>query len=1014
MLEGFNTLSEMQMIWKACEETYLTSSHSHFYKDLRDPLAELYSFIIEYQARAIYRLTGSSDPGSSKYVPGSEKWTEMIQPIKDLEKRCFEDITNGQDAEIFQNSRSQLQANQKQVILQDKILQNIEENKRDDIERKLLGDLASASGDYARYKNINPQRVPGTCEWFLTDDRFCKWRDSQTGALLWASAGPGCGKSVLSRCLIDEGHLISDSTITIETSFIRASQTTVICYFFFKEGRMDGAHALCAILHQLFQHPLTSNLITCALPSHKSHAKSLTQRMEVLWQILVDCANSSSADIVCVLDALDECGGDGPQPLLQMIEKSYSQPNKLLRPSKLKFLITSRPYDELKLSFDRLLSIATYMHFDGDEKSEQIGKEINLVIDFKVEQIAGAFSDNHRNKISSRLKSMKNRTYLWLHLTINIIEKNRAAYSRSADIEELLCELPSQVADAYEKILSSSQDKKMAKVLLQIILVATRPLTLDEANNALTLALKDGGFSEHATLKENLWPQSTFKTTVQGLCGLFISIHDSKLSFIHQTAREFLVSEGRKQTWEGQLNLSISHGILSRACISYLQMPGPSRKNRSEYPLFSYAANNWFLHFRFQDADCTEILRKPARELCRTSSNDMPWIWEQSLINALEFVNLNLDLHLAAALGLAAVVYDVIVHEHADVNNKAGRLWKRTPLCIAINHGNLEVIKVLLDPAHGVRIDGDEMRAAAHSSNAVAMMTLLLDELDERLCEIPITEAALEAAGKNEQCGAAVLALLLKRCGDQVKITESVVESVAWRGSTETMSLLLDERGSEFKITEGIVEWTTMNTKEMLTLLLDRREHEVKITEAVLLRAMESEYPELLELLLDRSNGITITPQMVRVAVENRHGSHMIQLLLDKRGHDIQITEDIIIAAMRNFSHGLNIVSLLFDRRSDCKVTKDIVRAAVADDSNAERLMSLLLERRGGEFTITEDIVKLAVVHEQSAWELTSLLLDKRGDEITITDDIVRLAQWKREVYEALERFQKKKKKEKK
>ncbi|PON27377.1 hypothetical protein TGAM01_v203758 [Trichoderma gamsii] len=64
------------------------------------------------------------------------------------------------------------------------IAQDIKNNNEDDKERKLLDDLSSVSGDYARYKNINPERVPGTCEWFLGDDRFCEWRDSQTGALL--------------------------------------------------------------------------------------------------------------------------------------------------------------------------------------------------------------------------------------------------------------------------------------------------------------------------------------------------------------------------------------------------------------------------------------------------------------------------------------------------------------------------------------------------------------------------------------------------------------------------------------------------------------------------------------------------------------------------------------------------------------------------------------------------------------------------------------------------------------
>jgi len=41
-----------------------------------------------------------------------------------------------------------------------------------------------------------------TRTWFLEDPTFIRWLDSDQGNLLWLSADPGCGKSVLSRTLI--------------------------------------------------------------------------------------------------------------------------------------------------------------------------------------------------------------------------------------------------------------------------------------------------------------------------------------------------------------------------------------------------------------------------------------------------------------------------------------------------------------------------------------------------------------------------------------------------------------------------------------------------------------------------------------------------------------------------------------------------------------------------------------------------------------------------------------------
>ncbi|KAK1250203.1 hypothetical protein MKX08_010206 [Trichoderma sp. CBMAI-0020] len=1003
MLEGFNTLSNMQIFWKACEETYLSSSNSQIYHTLQGPLEELYSFIIEYQARIICHVTKLPVSRISKWVTGSDNWTEMIQQIQSLDKNCLVYITEGKEIESHRNRKAQLEAIQKQVTLQEELLQDIKNNKEDDMERKLLRDLSSVSGDYARYKNINPARVPGTCEWFLADDRFCQWRDSPAGALLWASAGSGCGKSVLSRCLIDEGHLTSNAKITIESSVIRASQEpVVVCYFFFKEGgegRMDDAHALCALLHQLFLHPLTSNLITHALPIHKGHAESLTQRMNVLWQILVKCAESSSADIICVLDALDECRRDSAQRLPSTIKESYSQHNQLLWPSRLKFLITSRPYDDINGLFDTLQSVAIYMHFNGDEKSPQIGEEINLVIDAKVRDIAEAFSDEARDKISKRLKSMENRTYLWLHLTFDIIEKNRSNYSRRADIEKLLDELPSQVADAYEKILSKGQNEKKVEALLQIVLAATRPLTLDEVNNALVLALEEGERLAYATLKENLWARNSFEITVRNLCGLFISIHDSKLSFIHQTAREFLVSQEQTGTWKwkGRLNLSKSHGTLSRACLNYLQMLDYNCQNpEEEYPFLNYAARNWVLHFRLQDAESTKTLRKPAREFCRISSSQARfWVKEYGRIWGLE--NLA-DLHLAAKLGLAAVVYDVIVHEDADVNKLEDYTYyfgyDVTPLLLALFGGHLEVVEFLLDPALGAKVDEDSIRAAAgHRSNAEAMMTLLLDKRD---MDIKITEWILERAAANRQCGAAVLTLLLNRRGHEIRITQSVVEMAAKYGSTETLSLLLDKRGNEFEITEAVLINTMKSgSPDSLDLLLDHS-NDIKITEKMVQAAANNQYgPQILQLLLERrGHEVTATEDIFKAAADNKHGPEAISLLLDKYGNELSITEDIFKAAVANWSdRTLETVSLLLDKRGhEFKITGDIVKAAVTGGQCADEVLSLLLDKRGREFKITEDIVKSAAANRRKAKKLMLLLLNKRGHEFKITEDIVRAA----------------------
>ncbi|KAJ5740823.1 hypothetical protein N7493_000695 [Penicillium malachiteum] len=171
------------------------------------------------------------------------------------------------------------------------------------------------------------------------------------------SAGPACGKSVLSRALIDERRLSTQVT------------TSTICHFFFKDGderRMHPTNSLCAIIHQLFMRDPTGSLIQHGLARHKSYGKNLAQNLVVLWDILIDCAGSlDTGELVCVIDALDECVEVGRRQLIGQLKKLYCQPGCPSNPhSKLKFLITSRPYHDLERSFKGFSGTTTYLHFD--------------------------------------------------------------------------------------------------------------------------------------------------------------------------------------------------------------------------------------------------------------------------------------------------------------------------------------------------------------------------------------------------------------------------------------------------------------------------------------------------------------------------------------------------------------------------------------------------------------------------------------------------------------------------
>ncbi|KAL9629835.1 MAG: hypothetical protein Q9164_006703, partial [Protoblastenia rupestris] len=565
MIEGLKRVSDILRLYAIREKLYLPDGAEPAYAAFIEASIDLYSNIFEFQARVIWQLSRSSLTRGFRETFEVNGWKSILDSIQTSHENCTEILPHldklKENAEYAKQSAQIEESNS----IQKQLLESFESSQtgrhrvgQDKQEAKLLETLAS---DYKTDKELISERTPGTCEWFFEGYRLLEWRNTKHSSLLWVSAGPGCGKSVLSRALIDERRVCSDT------------MTTTVCYFFFRDGQEDrthGASAISAILHQLYEN--RPALIAHALPSFGSYGQKLKDMFSELWQILIRSAKDPNAgEIVCVLDALDECTKDSRKQLLKKLVSFFSdtraRKDSLIR---LKFLVTARPYDDLELNLRPLESIGKCMHFDRDVESHVIGQEINLAIDYKLSLVMSEFNQEDRDRIGYRLKEKENRTYLWVFLTIGIIENAKSNYGNLSKIESLLEDMPLEVSDAYEKILSKSSNMNDAKTLLRIIVASSRPLTLDEANIALTLATQEESCSSLKSL--DLWPRESFPSIIRNMCGLFVTVHDNKVSLIHQTARAFLMNSTslnteRPKKWQGCLNLAVAHHTVSWICL---------------------------------------------------------------------------------------------------------------------------------------------------------------------------------------------------------------------------------------------------------------------------------------------------------------------------------------------------------------------------------------------------------------------------------------------------------------
>lgn len=373
---------------------------------------------------------------------------------------------------------------------------------------------STEDANYEWYKGRIADRVEGTCMWFLNHSHFQEWKKKETGPLL-VSADPGCGKSVLAKYLID--HVLPESS--------------TVCYFFFKDQVQNTVRqALCALLHQLFsQKP---SLLVHAMKQYDKDGAGLVNSTSSLWTVFGNAVQDANAgSITIVLDALDECAESEVKDLMRYMETLIR--NSESSDAKLKLFMTSRPYEHVVLEIHSLSEVFPRIRIPGEDESEAISQEVNCVIRYRVDRFAKEkrLSDEIKTCLENWLLKIEHRTYLWVYLVFDYL--NSFHFKRTPmGMASAFQTLPKSVDQAYEQILNKSKDRSVVQKILAIILAANRPLTLSEMSIAMEVDESTKSIDEL-----DLEQEHDFKLRLRSWCGLFVSIYNGKIYFLHQTAR---------------------------------------------------------------------------------------------------------------------------------------------------------------------------------------------------------------------------------------------------------------------------------------------------------------------------------------------------------------------------------------------------------------------------------------------------------------------------------------------
>lgn len=302
-------------------------------------------------------------------------------------------------------------------------------------------------------------------------------------------------------------------------------QTTLLSYFFCQatDSRINSA---IAVLRGLLY------MLVCQQPSLMSHihkkyndaGKILfedTNAWVALTQIFTNMLQDASLGTTyIIIDALDECVADLPK-LLSFIAKQLSTS------SRVKCIVSSRNCqaitEELEQA-DHKISLSLELN------AESVAAAVNIFIQRKVCQLAQEkrYTPEVQDAVLQHLTSNANDTFLWVALVCQDLKA-----TPKWNVLKKLAQFPPGLDSLYQRMLQQMSESDSAKICLRALAVNAvlyRPVTVAELV-VLTEQLAD--------LVDDL--ESVREIIC--LCGSFLTLRDDIVYFVHQSAKDFLITK---------------------------------------------------------------------------------------------------------------------------------------------------------------------------------------------------------------------------------------------------------------------------------------------------------------------------------------------------------------------------------------------------------------------------------------------------------------------------------------
>lgn len=406
----------------------------------------------------------------------------------------------------------------------------------------------------------------------------------------WLTGRPGTGKSVVS------GHVVR-----------YLEDCNLDCSFYFFRHSDNAGSTIAALLQSLaFQVAESSYEVRRAIVSLIEDGVRLSHGdHHMLWtKLFVQCIFrlDSLKPQFWVIDAVDECSGNGAPALVAML-------SKLDHTARIRVFMTSRPGGQLERSLKQ--NKAQFKHLSTGQSGSL--HDIQRFLQAKCPQRQG--TESHEMFLSNVL-SKSNGIFLcaWL-----IVAKLENIFTLE-DLQETLETIPSEMNGFYSRIADSiviSPASELAMCILKWVICSPRALTMSELVETVKLDIG-------RTL-------TTSAEQLEGITGHLIFVdNQSRVHVAHGTTSSFL-TRCREGLW---IDLPIAHSKLAEVCLTTLcgadfeppkicRAVAVASEMKGGGPLNSYVATNFGYHL-MHSSSSAEIPLAQLNVFLRT--NVLTWI----------------------------------------------------------------------------------------------------------------------------------------------------------------------------------------------------------------------------------------------------------------------------------------------------------------------------------------------------------------------------------------------------